>query len=323
MYISIIQKGSYKSIVATTLISLALLVCFSVVSLSNAHAISDLKVKISINEDDVERGDTQKVTVTVSDNEDTENKISDAKVKLKVYPPESNSTSAEDETDNDGKAKFNVKIDDDAELGTYDIEVKVSKKGYDTESEESSFVVVSSSSKDDDRDDDGNNDRGSKDGKNDDENDDENDDNDNDNDNNDNDNDNRHNGDNKNGDGDSQDQTISQGNACGNGLLSTNVLCQNVANQLQGDGNAINIIAIQKGGNDKTELGSDNLLSSPSSLPSSSSTSLPPTTTTGSQDQTRSISTGVTNDESLASIVDRYKQARIDKAIELRMSYLK
>jgi hypothetical protein len=316
MYISIIQKESYRYIVATGLISLALLGCFSVGSNLNAHAVSDLKVKISINEDDLEKGDTQKVTVTVSDNEDTENKISDAKVKLKVYPPESDSTTAEDETDDDGKAKFNVKIDDDAELGTYDVEVKVSKEGYDTDTEESSFDVVSSSTKDDDRDDDDNNDKGNKDGNNDDDDNDENDEN-----------DNRHNGDEKNANGDSQDQTISQGNACGNGLLSTNVLCQNVANQLQGDGNAINIIAIQKGSNDKTDLGSEGLVGgqspSPSSSSPSSSSSWTPSPTTSGQNQARSFFTGLTNDESLASMVDRYKQARIDRAIELRLSYLR
>jgi hypothetical protein len=320
MYISIIQKISYKFIVATTLVSLALLGCFSVSSPLNVQAVSDLNVKISINEDDVERGDTQKVTVTVSDNDDTNNKLSDAKAKVIVYPPESDSTTAEDETDGDGKANFKVKIDDDAELGTYDIKVKVSKSGYDTETEESSFDVVSSSSKDadtnddDDNDDDSDNDKRAKDSKNDNEDDDDDDNRHDDEDDNDND-----------ANGDSQDQTISQGNACGNGMLSTNVLCQNVANQLQGDGNAINIIAMQKGGNDKTEMGTDGLVSNPSSLSpsSSSSSSLFPSSTSSGQDQTRTPSTSLTDDESLASIVDRYKQARIDKAIELRMSYLR
>ena len=38
--------------------------CFSIGSVSSVHAVSDLKVRISIDKDDVERGDTQRITVT-------------------------------------------------------------------------------------------------------------------------------------------------------------------------------------------------------------------------------------------------------------------
>ncbi|MGE5662315.1 MAG: hypothetical protein ACM3X1_08730 [Ignavibacteriales bacterium] len=41
------------------------------------------------------------------------------------------------------------------------------------------------------------------------------------------------------------EQTLSQANDCGNGKLPMYVYCQNLANQLQGDGNAMNIIGAQ------------------------------------------------------------------------------
>jgi uncharacterized membrane protein len=34
-------------------------------------------------------------------------------------------------------------------------------------------------------------------------------------------------------------------NDCGNGVLPQNIFCQNLASQIDGDGNAINIIALQ------------------------------------------------------------------------------
>lgn len=40
-------------------------------------------------------------------------------------------------------------------------------------------------------------------------------------------------------------QSLSQANDCGNGLLPLNVYCQNLAAQIQGDGNAMNIIGAQ------------------------------------------------------------------------------
>jgi 5-hydroxyisourate hydrolase-like protein (transthyretin family) len=101
----------------------------------------EFEIDIDIDEDPIKRGDTQDITVTVS-NDDTGKRISDADVKLTVYPPDSDSTSAKDETDDDGEAKFNVKIDDDAETGEYDVKVKVSKNGYDTRTVNTSFDVI-------------------------------------------------------------------------------------------------------------------------------------------------------------------------------------
>jgi hypothetical protein len=322
---SITQNRShiYVLLGAITVLSLALLGSLSMEASTGVQAKSDLSARISIHEDEVGRGDTQKVMVTVSDKDDKDIKIDDADVELSVYPPESDTTTAEDNTNNDGEANFKIKIDNDAELGTYDIKIKVSKSGYNTETEESSFDVVGSGDKDDDNgsdDNDGGNDKNKA----------------KDNDGNNNSDDNAGGNDDDNEDNDESDdgdQNISQGNACGNGLLSTNVLCQNVANQLQGDGNAINIIAIQTGGNEKTNMGMDeggsdgggygghvssqSSLSSPS-LPSSTSTFPSSSDTLGGQDQTTSKS----NEESLASIVNEYRQARIDEAIELRMKYL-
>ena len=40
-------------------------------------------------------------------------------------------------------------------------------------------------------------------------------------------------------------QATAQANYCGNGELPLNVFCQNLATQLQGDGNAVNIIGAQ------------------------------------------------------------------------------
>ena len=60
-------------------------------------------------------GDTQHMTVTVRD-VDTNDRVSDAEVRLTVHVPII-INNATDETDSDGEARFNVKVDDDAETG--------------------------------------------------------------------------------------------------------------------------------------------------------------------------------------------------------------
>ncbi|HZD34845.1 MAG TPA: hypothetical protein VE130_06540 [Nitrososphaeraceae archaeon] len=40
-------------------------------------------------------------------------------------------------------------------------------------------------------------------------------------------------------------QASSLANGCGNGEMPLNIFCQNLASQIDGDGNAINIIALQ------------------------------------------------------------------------------
>jgi len=112
------------------------------------HAIEEFNIDVDVEDSEIERGNTQHITVTVR-NEDTDKRVSDADVRLTVDSPDSDSSTARDETDNDGEARFDVKIDDDAETGEYDIGVRVSKNGYDTETVSSSFDVVRGDGDDD------------------------------------------------------------------------------------------------------------------------------------------------------------------------------
>ena len=122
----------------------------------SAYAIEEFDIDVNVEDNEINRGDTQHITATVF-NDDTDNYVSDADVKLTVYPPDSDSTSAKDETDNDGETTFDVKIDDNAETGTYDMDIKVSKDGYDTKTVSTSFEVVGSNSNNDNGDDNNNN----------------------------------------------------------------------------------------------------------------------------------------------------------------------
>ncbi|MPZ06266.1 MAG: hypothetical protein GEU26_07590 [Nitrososphaeraceae archaeon] len=117
-------------------------------------ADKEFDIDVDIEKDSIKRGDTQDITVTVR-NDDTGKRISDAEVRLTVYPPDSDSTGANDDTDDDGVAEFKVKIDDDAETGEYDVKIRVSKDGYDTKTVNTSFDVIKKHHHDDD-DDDGN-----------------------------------------------------------------------------------------------------------------------------------------------------------------------
>jgi 5-hydroxyisourate hydrolase-like protein (transthyretin family) len=304
MYTSMYTKRSQISSVWIAITALALFTVIGSVSfdnIKNVYAAKDLNVKVSIDDDDIEKGNTQQITVMVTEDGNSKDKISGADVKLTVYPPETDSTTAKDETDDDGKANFDVKIADDAEYGTYEVEVKVSKDGFNTKTEDSSFEVTGS--RDNDNEDNNGGDGHENDTNN--EGDDSN---------------KGHDSDSGNSDdGESNDQALSQGNACGNGVLSTNILCQNVANQLQGDGNAINIIAVQNGGGDEeSEL--EKGISNPP-LASTSSSSVPPTQQ--SNQQSSSLISGSTNDDSPQSIIDQYEQARLDHAIQTRLNYLR
>jgi hypothetical protein len=118
-------------------------------------ADKEFDIDVDIEKDPIKHGDTQDITVTVR-NDDTGKRISDADVRLTVYPPDSDSTSATDDTDDDGKAEFKVKIDDDAETGEYDVKIRASKDGYDTKTVNTSFDVIKKHHHDDDRDGDGN-----------------------------------------------------------------------------------------------------------------------------------------------------------------------
>lgn len=43
-------------------------------------------------------------------------------------------------------------------------------------------------------------------------------------------------------------QAMAQADACGNGKLPLNILCQNIGSEIQGDENAVNMIGLQTGG---------------------------------------------------------------------------
>src|SRR5688572_22801563 len=137
-------------------ISLLLILVSNIVSIpilfEYAYAIEEFDIDVDVEDNEIKRGDTQHITVAVF-NDDSGNHVSNADVKLTVYPQDSDSTSAEDETDNDGEATFDVKIDDNAETGNYDVDVRASKDGSDTKTTSASFDVVGSSDDDDDNDD--------------------------------------------------------------------------------------------------------------------------------------------------------------------------
>ena len=48
-----------------------------------------------------------------------------------------------------------------------------------------------------------------------------------------------------NGNNNTQSQAAAQANVCGNGTLPMKVFCQALSNQIQGDGNAVNVIGVQ------------------------------------------------------------------------------
>ena len=47
-----------------------------------------------------------------------------------------------------------------------------------------------------------------------------------------------------NGNNNKQSQAAAQANVCGNGTLPMKVFCQALSNQIQGDGNAVNVIGV-------------------------------------------------------------------------------
>jgi hypothetical protein len=138
---SIIRKILPTIVAVPLLLALASNTAGTSVLFQSAFAIEEFDVDVDVEDNEIERGDTQHITVTVR-NEDTNKRVSDADVRLTVDPPYGDSSTARDETDNDGEARFNVKIDDDADRGEYDVDIRVSKNGYDTETVSTSFDVV-------------------------------------------------------------------------------------------------------------------------------------------------------------------------------------
>ncbi len=196
---------------------------------NKAYAAKQLKTRVSVDQDPIQQGDTQKITVIVRD-ANTNNKINNALVRLAIDPPSGKVATGSSYTDDNGQTTFNVRISSSADTGTFDVAARVSGNGYAAKTVSTSFEVISNNDNNNNNHNSGhnNNDR----------------------------NNHNHNGGNNNNNND-QVQVISQSNVCGNGKGASDVNCQNLANQIQGDGNAVNVIGVQSGGGDGHGHGSN------------------------------------------------------------------
>jgi hypothetical protein len=236
---------------------------------NKAYAEKEFKMRISVDQNPIQQGDTQKITVTIRD-ANTNNKISGAFVKLAIDPPSGKVATGSSQTDDNGQTTFNVRISSDADTGTFNVAARASENGYASKTVTTSFQVISNDNNNNNNDN-NNNDNGGH--------------------NNNDHNGPNHNGANKNNNNDQvqvisqsnvcgngklasdvkcqnignqiqsgghnsggggkhgQSQSIAQANVCGNGKGASGVNCQNLANQIQGDGNAVNVIGVQSGDN--------------------------------------------------------------------------
>ncbi|MGA9842103.1 MAG: hypothetical protein WBQ25_07285 [Nitrososphaeraceae archaeon] len=196
---------------------------------NKAYAAKQLKTRVSVDQDPIQQGDTQKITVIVRD-ANTNNKINNALVRLAIDPPSGKVATGSSYTDDNGQTTFNVRISSSADTGTFDVAARVSGNGYAAKTVSTSFEVISNNDNNNNNHNSGhnNNDR----------------------------NNHNHNGGNNNNNNDKV-QVISQSNVCGNGKGASDVNCQNLANQIQGDGNAVNVIGVQSGGGDGHGHGSN------------------------------------------------------------------
>jgi len=238
---------------------------------NKAYAEKEFKMKISVDQDPIQTGDTQKITVTVRD-ANTNDKISDAFVKLAIDPPSGKVATGSSHTDDNGQTTFNIRISSDADTGTFNVAARASANSYASKTVTAPFEVISSDNNNNN--DNNNQDSGAH--------------NNNDhnghnhngaNNNNNNNNDQvqvisqsnvcgngklandvkcqnignqiQSGGHNKDGSKHGQSQSIAQANVCGNGKGASDVNCQNLANQVQGDGNAVNVIGVQSGDDNK------------------------------------------------------------------------
>jgi hypothetical protein len=188
---------------------------------NKVYAAKQFKIRINVDQDPIQRGDTQKIIVIVRD-ANTNDKISDALVRIAVDPHSGKIATGSSHTDDNGQTTFKVKISSGADTGTYDVAARATENGYAAKTVTTSFEVSSNKNNDNNNNGNSNNDH----------------------------NGDNHNGDNKNNNNDDQVQVISQTNGCGNGKEESNVNCQNLANQIQGRGNAVNVIGVQSGGGD-------------------------------------------------------------------------
>ncbi|HEY7572746.1 MAG TPA: hypothetical protein VH796_15380 [Nitrososphaeraceae archaeon] len=239
---------------------------------NKVYAEGELKVKIGVDQDPIQQGDTQKIIVTVRD-ANSNDKIGDAFIKLAVEPPSGKIGTGTANTDDNGQATFNIRISSDADTGTFNVAARASENGYASKTVTTSFQVVSNDNNNGDNDGNNNNNNGH--------------------------NGHPHGGNNNNNNNNDQVQVISQSNECGNGKFSSDINCQNIgnqiqsgghnknsghhggqsqsaaqanvcgngkgasdincqnlSNQIQGDGNAVNVIGVQSGGGGGSDGGS-------------------------------------------------------------------
>jgi len=175
---------------------------------NKVYAEGELKLKISVDQDPIQQGDTQKVTVIIRD-ANSNDKIGDAFIKLAIEPPSGKIGTGTANTDDNGQATFNIHISSDADTGTFNVAARASENGYASKTVTTSFEVVSNGNNNGDNNGNGNS----------------NDDHDG--------HGHPHGGNNNNND---QVQVISQSNDCGNGKFSSDIKCQNIGNQIQGGG---------------------------------------------------------------------------------------
>ncbi|WP_148685707.1 hypothetical protein [Candidatus Nitrosocosmicus hydrocola] len=113
----------------------------------SSSSTQDLDIEIDISTDPIVRGNVQKITVEVSD-DDTNEKISNANVNGEVeYASGStdNGGRFDKDTDSNGEATNSWRISGNAIPGTFEVTVDVNAPGYDTETEETIFQVIEKS----------------------------------------------------------------------------------------------------------------------------------------------------------------------------------
>ena len=113
----------------------------------SSSSTQDLDIEIDISKDPIVRGNTQKITVEVSD-DDTNEKIFNANVNGEVeYASEStdNGGNFNKDTDSNGEATHSWRISGKAIPGTFDVTVNVNAPGYDTETGKTTFEVIEKS----------------------------------------------------------------------------------------------------------------------------------------------------------------------------------
>jgi hypothetical protein len=111
----------------------------------NPPGLPALFPSIHVAKDPIVRGNTQTISVTVSDPK-THGKIEGAHVEGTVHYPSGHIESFSGTTDKDGKISHSWTISGNANTGKFGINVQVSAKGYKAGSETSSFAVKSKSS---------------------------------------------------------------------------------------------------------------------------------------------------------------------------------